>query len=198
MQDYIQSIKALYFKNGIKTTSFNLFGIRNEDKQKDDVWNDHIGYFTGTGEIKIYKGTTDPGIYWTINSTDGAAHLCLGYHENIWKIDKHKGLYTALCNRWPCNKTRFWRDENKDTLQSPVEVIKKDYIGINLHRASAYQILQQIGKYSAACQVIVSTSNFDRLLKKATESNQLMFSYFLFDKSQIPFYKDLLKDENIS
>ena len=189
----LEYIKNLYFKHGIPLKSINLFGIRNEEKQKKDIWNDIIGFFT-EDKIYFYKGTTDPGYYWTLNPSlkQGTAHLCLGYHNKIWKISKHRGKYTALCNRWKCNKTRIWRDINKDTkFDKNIEKFYKGHFGINLHRASALYLLNKIGKFSAGCQVLQDSKNFNFLISKCIESKQKYFSYFLFDKSQIAFFEKL-------
>jgi hypothetical protein len=191
---YYEFINNLYLKYGIPTYDLNIFGIRDEAKQNEDIWNDWIGYFIPNKEIHFYRGTTDPGIYWTINPMDpaGAAHLCLGYHKDIWKIDKHRGEYTALCNKWLCRNVRVWRDKNKDTTyEKDIDPIQSGIFGINLHRADALQLITKIGKYSAGCQVIRNPESFNALIELSQKSNQRRFSYFLFDKSQIPFFNEL-------
>lgn len=179
--------KNLYLKHGIPLKPLNIFGIRNERCQKQDIWNDIIGYFT-KDEIKFMRATTDPGNYWTLNPINkkGTAHLCLGYHENIWKLDKHRGKYIAFCNRWNCNKTTIWRDKNKDgNFTHQNDKIYTGHFGMNLHRASALYDLVKIGKYSAGCQVIWEINDFLGLIEKAKDSGMKKFSYFLFDYKQI-------------
>ena len=120
----------------------------------------------------------------------------MGYHNKIWKIDKHRRKYIALCNRWGCSKTKIWRDYNKNTVfDKNIDKIYKGYFGINLHRASILYILDKIGKFSAGCQVIQSSKDFDFLISKCMESKQKYFSYFLFDKNQIEFFKELTNDK---
>lgn len=191
--DRAQCLKDTYLKYGIPVSPFNIFGIRNEEKQKEDIWNDWIGYFTNT-DFQIYKGTTDPGIYWTVNPMNrlGTAHMCLGYHKKIWTVGKHQGKYTALCNTWKCLPTKVWRDFDKDTIQDANEKIEKSWIGLNLHKSNDLAIMTKIGKYSAACQVLVDHDNFEKLLQSAIASKQLWFDYFLFDKSQISFFGELV------
>ena len=194
-----QFIKNLYIKNGIKTTAFNAFGIRNEENQDKDVWNDFIGYFTDSGALKIFKGTTDPGIYWTEHplNVNGCSHMCLGYQENIWIVGKHRGLYTALCNRWPAYRIKYWQDIDKKLVYAN-EAIQKGWAGMNLHHANDKMVSLSIGEWSAGCQVVLRIENFNDLITAATNSKQYYFSYFLFDKSQIAFYQDLLNDQTIS
>ena len=193
---YYSIIKNLYLQNGIQPTTFNAFGIRNREKQGEDIWNDWIGFFTEKqDEIYIFKGTTDPGIYWTTHpeTPEGVAHLCLGYQKDIWVIDKHRGMYTALCNRWNCNPTRIWRDVNKDTsFNASIDKIESVKIGLNCHRADMLAILKYIGKYSAGCQVILNPKEFDIFITTAINSGLKKFSYFLFDKSQIEFFNELV------
>ena len=188
-------IKKLYLQHGIQPTDFNLFGIRNAYNQVQDSFNDYIGFFTDfESEIFLYKGTTDPGVWWTTNPSNvsGTAHLCLGYHKDIWVIEKHQGLYTALCNRWNCNPTRIWRDTNKDIKYNQVsDKLETGRFGINLHRAAALQNIEKIGKYSAGCQVIQKAEDFNVIIKRAIDSEQKKFSYFLFDKSQVSFFNEL-------
>lgn len=192
-------MKDLYFKHGVQIKPFNIFGIRDERYQESDIWNDYIGYFTNN-DIRFFKATTDPGHYWTLKPLNrrGTAHLCLGWHKNIWKVDKHRGKYEALCNRWGCGKTQIWRDFDKNTKVS----IKKDklykgHYGINLHRANALYYVNRIGRYSAGCQVLQKSYDFSILLENALNSGLKKFSYFLFDKSQIEFFNELEDDRTI-
>jgi len=189
--------KNLYLTHGVELQNLNIFGIRNEEKQEQDIWNDVIGYFTND-EIKFFRGTTDPGYYWTLNpmNNQGTAHLCLGHHKNIWIIDKHRGKYTALCNRWNCSKTTVWRDRDKDgVFKHQNDKLFSGYFGINLHRASALYLLDKIGRYSAGCQVVWEVNDFMDLIDKAKNSGIRKFDYFLFDCKQIDFFNELLKNK---
>jgi len=191
-------IKQLYIKHGAPIYNFNIFGIRNEDRQEQDIWNDWIGFFTPNSICYFFRGTTDPGIYWSSNPSNpkGVAHLCLGHHENIWRIDKHRGQYTALCNRWPCKPTKIWRDTNKNLKQDITDIVEKGYFGMNLHRANALYIIEKIGRYSAGCQVVLNPKHYDILINAAIASPLIRFDYFLFDKSQIPFYEEIKEWRN--
>jgi len=196
---YLIELKNLYKKYGAAEEEINFFGVRNEDDQRKDIWNDILGLFSGE-DLYMFLGTTDPGDYFTRNPMNpkGTAHLCLGFHKRIWRVDKHKKKYTALCNRWGCNKQKVWRDVDKDFKQTKKDIIDIGYFGVNLHRASAMTLLQNIGRYSAGCQVIRSNEDFGKLMSvvlnsKTYKKNKLAtFNYFLFDKSQISFYSDVI------
>jgi len=192
---YLKHFKNLYKEYGVEIDKFNLFGIRNEENQEQDEWNDYIGFFTDIN-IYFFKGTTDPGYYYTKNpvNKDGTAHLCLGFHKQIWKIGLHKGKYEAFCNKWPCNKTRIWRDFDADgELDYSDEKIYTGYFGINLHRANEDYLVSTVGKYSAGCQVVRNNNSFQFILEEAKKSGLEKFSYFLFNKNQINFFDDLQK-----
>ncbi len=193
--EHLDNFKNLYLKHSVSLQPLNIFGIRDESNQDKDVWNDIIGYFTDT-EIKFYKGTTDPGRYWTINKLNplGTAHLCLGYHKDIWKLEKHRKKYIALCNTWQCEPTTVWRDINKDgKFDHQNEKIYTGYFGINLHRAHKIYRTTYIGKYSAGCQVIQNPALFTNLIQQAYKSNMEKFSYFLFDYNESNIFNDIME-----
>lgn len=194
MEHKLDYFKNLYLKHGINLSRFNAFGIRNEDNQNKDIWNDIIGYFI-EDDIHFYKATTDPGRYYTLNpiNTEGTAHLCLGYQENIWKIDKHQGKYTAFCNKWNCEKTKIWRDRNQDyKFDNKNEKVYSGHFGINLHRSHRDKLIGTVGKYSAGCQVIRNPNSYKTFIEQAIKSEMKKFSYFLFDYKQIEIFNELM------
>jgi hypothetical protein len=156
----------------------NIFGIRYNNK--NDLFDDTIGYFDLNGNIFVYKGTTEPSQYWTLKPMrkKGAARLIIGFHEGIWERGKHRGKYDALVQR---NKCKIIRDSNKNQ-KSDEKIIKEGLFGINLHRASKYKILNKIGKYSAGCQVIQNPSEFNKIMDIVYfKTDQPRFNYNLFN-----------------
>lgn len=178
----INEIKNIYMQHGIPFENFNIFGIRNTSNSTEDLYNDFIGIITND-QIHIYKGTTDPGVFYTKNPLNkkGAAHLCLGYHKNIWIIGKHANKYDALVQRG--GKVKIWRDANKD-FENNDNIIENGFFGINCHHGYS---TNSIGKMSAGCQVIQDKNEFKEFLSLCKQSNKKKFSYFLFLKSEIPF-----------
>jgi hypothetical protein len=194
--DKLNYIKNLYIKHGVELKPFNIFGIRNKSKQLADDWNDIIGFFTNT-KIQFFTGTTDPGKHYTLNPMNrkGTAHLCLGYHENIWMFGMHRGRYKAFCNTWRCNKTKVWRDIDADgEFNNNNEKKYSGHFGINLHRARSSGLAFKVGRYSAGCQVVRSPERFKMMIEEGKKSGMKKFSYFLFDYKQIDFYGDLFND----
>jgi hypothetical protein len=175
------NILAEYKARDIELKDFNIFGIRNVEDMDKGIWNDYIGYFTEY-DFKIYNGTTDPGVYYTKNrmNSKGCAHLVLGYHEDIWLIDLHRGKYDAMCNRYPTKPVKVWRDNNED-FENNEWIEEVGHFGINLHRASRLKIMDRIWKYSAGCQVIQDPNDFDEFMFVAKASEMKFFSYLLLE-----------------
>ncbi len=177
MKKYTQSeIEAVFRKKGYKvfTGKFdvNLFGIRSKESQSDK-FDDWVGYWCSDGKniiFDIFPATTDPGKSWLLTPmrSDGTAIMVPGQYSGLYKIGHHKD-YEALEQ---VGMARYVRDNNKDTkldfdLYKDPEKLKKhgfwDNVKSNLHRASALKIVQFIGLYSAACQVIQDILNFKKI-----------------------------------
>ena len=132
-------------------------------------------------ECMVFEATTDPSnlnLEKPINSK-GCAVLREGYHEKLWKIGKHKGQYKALVQANPCCVIR---DNNKDDKINFSDNIDFGMFGINLHRASNWKVSDEIGLYSAGCQVIKDVNQwndiiiplFDKAIGKGTQSYVLI------------------------
>lgn len=183
-------VRELYARNGYYwDESVNIFGFRDETDQKKDVWNDLICVIVDT-KIHVFKGTTDPGVYWARKShrkkagmTPGAAHLCLGQYVNTYVVGNHRG-HEALV-QWG-GKVKVWRDINSNLINDE-NVLQEGYFGINIHRGAG----KTIGKWSAGCQVIQGYGNqaqFMRVVKSslkfAESGKKARFNYTLFEKGQ--------------
>jgi hypothetical protein len=193
----IEQLKKIYKSINAKWDEVNIFGIRNPDSPELDQFNDMIGIATEEN-VKIFRGTTDPGIYWTINpitaaGLTGAAHVCEGFHPYIWRVGIHAQgtnfAHQALVQTG--NKIKIWRDINKD-FRPEDEPTQVGYFGINLHRASSNTDAETIGRYSAGCQVIQHADDFTELLNlvKASDTYQkhgasARFSYLLINKNDL-------------
>ena len=188
--DLIQNLKNVYVKYNAPIKEINVFGIRDESNQSDDLFNDWLGIMT-SDKVYIWKGTTDPGIN-SLNKSGGAAHLCPGYQPDIWVIDTHAKTnplfaHKALCSRpnLGCLPTKIWRDANKTTHKDEQEKGQSGYFGMNFHRASAVRLEQKIGLYSEGCQVTQDKKDFDFCMNLILNSqtyltnNKATFSYML-------------------
>ena len=163
-----------------------LFGIRDDSAPESDQFNDFIGYVT-KDTIQVYKGTTDPGVYWTfhkINPPHGAAHMVTGFHPSMYSIGKHF-QWDALVQTGPC---KIWRDDNNDFKYNIGEPNHEGLFGINYHHANNSPT---IGQWSAGCQVIQRVDDLNAVLKAvcATEKYKktpaARFSYLLVNKGDL-------------
>jgi hypothetical protein len=187
----IEYLKNLYLMHGAEwDEDINIFGIRDIDDIQQDVFNDYICVATDT--IYKYNATVDPAVYWTKmggagTKQKGVAHLCLGFYKNAYKVGIHKS-YEALIQKG--GPVTIWRDKNHN-FENDDNVIESGFFGINIHRASAYTRTQEIGRYSAGCQVIQDPHDFNDFMKHIMSSDKYQklkseakFSYMLFSKSE--------------
>ena len=101
------------------------------------VFKDEQGWITRTWEC-----TTDPGAYWLENpmNAGGTAILVPGQYRGVYKIDKHRGLYDALCQRG--GTVKCYRDKNKDdVIDMDPDSVTEGMYGINLHKAGSSSTL---------------------------------------------------------
>jgi hypothetical protein len=184
----ISHFKDLYEKYEVEWNEVNIFGIRNEELQMQDVFNDYIGVVTDN-TFNCFTATTDPGAWWTkhgganVDAT-GVAHLCTGNHKDAYIVGNHYN-YEAMVQQG--NTVSIWRDKNKNFINDD-KCFESGFFGIDIHRASLYSVTDKIGKWSAGCQVIQSNTDFElfmALIKNSDtfgENEFAKFNYFLLDK----------------
>lgn len=188
-------ISSYFKKKNIDEKEFMLIGIRDEDGMKKDIINDYLSYRLD-GELKyLYRGTTDPGVYWTTSAErnkKGTFHLKTGFHKKIWCLGKHRG-YTAFVNNWKyCLPTEGWRDADYNFDYSKKDISVKGHYGINCHRMHKFNIVNRVGKYSGGCQVFQSAKVLKAVISvfKDTcmynDNKQVAVDYMLFDIKQLP------------
>ena len=80
-------------------------------------------------------------------------------------------------------------DDDKDQDYDMIDVSEQTgMFGINLHRASAYKELEEIGKNSAGCQVIQDPNEFEvhmGIVDKAAEVWGNKFTYTLINEKDL-------------
>lgn len=162
----------------------NIYGIRSRAKTVN-VFNDRIGVFyknyNNEWQNEFWPATTKPGLYWMRNliNPKGTAILKEGQYVDTYAIDLHNGKYKALCQR--LKPVQVYRDKNKnDILDFDPATIENGMFGINLHRASLWQVLTRIDKNSAGCQVTPNIINFNRLMKLAEMHKKLYGNKFTY------------------
>jgi hypothetical protein len=141
-------------------------------KDDDDNW-----------EGKKYNITTDPATYFLLNplSTLGSAILKEGQWKDAYGIGMHRNSYEAVVQKKPVT---VYRDYNRDAILDWNNGREQTGLfGINIHKAGVNT--QDIGKYSAGCQVFQDVSDFEEFMNLARKQKQLYgntFTYTLIDE----------------
>ena len=156
--------------------NLNIIGIRSDvkiansfddtllcifKKNKKWVWNE-------------YRITTDAGRYWLKNpmNTKGTALLVPNQYRGVYKLDKHLGKYTALCQR--LGKLSVYRDNDKDmVLDFDPATIDTGMFGINIHRSNPNTSSSIVEKWSAGCQVFKKVKNFNEFISDCKKSSRI-------------------------
>ena len=176
---FIEIAKELHYpifkSNDSYPINLNIWGIRSNNKCTTH-YNDVIAVFYNeviddgdVWNLHLFEATTDPSdllLEQPVNDA-GTAILAEGYHKSLWEIGKHKAQYIALVQANPCY---IYRDNNEDVIMD-LDTLSYGEFGINLHHAANTKVQEEIGHYSAGCQVIKDIHQwndvFIPLVKKA-------------------------------
>lgn len=181
----------------------NIVGIRNSLSVKNQYQNRFTDLIAVMGpeakkQVSIYKATTTPGIaflylpfrnWWmasalkeTINP-DGLAILQPGVYS--YKIGSHQGKYQALLQE----KGKVGRiqpverpEDLKFSTFTPPKTEEGNF-GLNIHKAG--KDTPSIDSWSAGCQVLKQSDDFDDLMGKVRNSGQSAFKYALINSSDL-------------
>lgn len=146
--------------------NLNIIGVRN-DRSEVNKFDDLICLVykeNGNWITRSYPATTDPGLFHLRepSNVDGTAILVPGQYNGVYRIDKHRGKYDALCQRE--GQVRVWRDLNRDSILDYGGESVQGYFGINIHRATSHGASSDVNKWSAGCQVFQNSSDFDEFM----------------------------------
>ena len=151
------------FTNG--DWNLNIVGVRSRSRVANAFDDELYLVFKKNDEWVTldFKITTDPGQYHLDNPSrvEGTAILKAGQYRGVYRIDKHRGKYEALCQRE--GKVTVWRDSNRDaTIDFEPESQMTGYYGINIHRSTTRDAgSSTVDRYSAGCQVFSYPREFD-------------------------------------
>lgn len=189
--DTLESKGYAVFKNDTKPFNVNIVGIRSTEI-KVNQFNDWLLVFWK------YKGkwsqywmpcTTLAGLYYLDKPMNpkGCAILVPNQYRGVYKLDLHNGKYKGLCQR--LGEVEVYRDNDKDSeFDFNNDSTEWGYFGINIHRASSTSTLEEIGKYSAGCQVIQNPQNFDIFIQILEQSELYFgnkFTYTLINEEDL-------------
>lgn len=182
-KNLIDVFKLAYKANGgTWVPKGNVFGIRNPDDQKKDVWNDVLG-FANDQLIMLCEGTTDPGKNATLTHKIGANHVIEGYYPGLWEISYSKKFGMDIF--WQKGKVRTWDDVNHNFTFDPGDTITEagPEHGILGHSTKKIDV-PLIGDSSWACQVWRYWKEFQQIINVAKASNLKDFGYMLMTLKQ--------------
>lgn len=186
LKQIIKTMKAknmVVFEHDSKPFNLNIVGLRSTDIDVNEFNDWLVVFWKYKGKWSQYwmKCTTLSGLYYLENPVNpkGSAILCDGQYKGVYQLDLHNSKYMALCQR--LGEVEVWRDNDKDS-EFDFENESKEWgmFGINIHRASSTQTLDEIGKNSAGCQVIQNPQNFDLFIQLCQESSEIYGNKFTY------------------
>lgn len=183
-------MEALGFRVFRGVESINLVGFRSLSR-KAGAFDDWICtvMLSAAGEwvTKWYPATTDPGVPWMLSPMNpaGAAVVAHGQIIGAFTMGIHLGIYRCLVQAKPIG---VLRDDNRNELIDPPQGLDVGWHAIQLHRASAFATLPEVGKFSAGCQVVQDADDYDDLISDVDLSmlrHGPTVSYTLIDVAQL-------------
>jgi hypothetical protein len=109
----------------------------------------------GKERMKLYLVTTEPGVYYqkTPLNSAGCAIIKPGQYKDAYGSGYHQGKTDHRCLRQNGNIT-VYRDNDKDGVAENLGVEETgNSFGCNIHGAKKFTKTEQIGPWSAGCQV---------------------------------------------
>tara|TARA_R110000822_G_scaffold47109_3_gene125137 strand:- start:9173 stop:9775 length:603 start_codon:yes stop_codon:yes gene_type:complete len=171
--------------------NLNIIGVRSNIKIANSFDDHLLCVYKSNSEwnIKVYTITTDAGRYWLKNPMNpkGTALVVPNQYKGIYRLDKHLGQYTALCQR--CGDIQVYRDNNRDmVLDFDPNNIDTGMFGINIHRSNPSSESNIVEKWSAGCQVFKKVKEFNEFInicELASEKWGNKFSYTLLNEKDL-------------
>lgn len=160
--DRVRALNYLVFDGG--PWDMNLIVVRSADttpNRFDDklyvVYRNQSGYWAE----HVFPCTADPGLFWLKfpERVDGTAIVAPGQHRSVLELGKHKGEYTALCQR-DSAVIPVYRDRNKDGKLDRSGILYTNAKGINVHRANPNAESTVVDRWSAGCIVLPDPWDF--------------------------------------
>ena len=177
----------LFFENG--KYNLNIVGIRSRNNIPEKFDDKILVIYKDTFEreqVKVFKATTDPGLYYLKNliNVKGTAILAPGQHKSAFQLGMHRGKERALVQ---LNKLPVIRDNNRDgVLDFSCKNLDLGFHGIHVHSAGSGT--EKVGRWSAGCQVIqepVEYRYFISLCEEGAKHWGNTFTYTLLEEGDL-------------
>lgn len=166
--------------------SVRLVGVRGIENEENiiGIYDDAI-FRIVDDQVTEWEASTDPGRYWLLNPMTPKG--CAKLKEGLWwyEFGLHRG-HPALVQSTVVEVDRL--DEHGE-----INTSEKGMFGINLHSGGAGDEAEDIGRWSAGCQIIKTPTPWDETwkdfflpLKEACEeASQKYIPYLLITKNQL-------------
>lgn len=189
LQGVIEGMGYSFFTKG--NYNVNIIGVRNPNPVANSFDDTMICAYKVKDQwvLKEWQVTTDAGTYWLENplNAKGCALLVPNQYRGVYKIDKHRNKYYALCQR--NGEVEVYRDDTKDQILNFDDATKQwGYFGINIHRSNPYSESTSVDKWSAGCQVFKKVEDFNEFMticNKAREEWSNSFTYTLIKQEDL-------------
>ena len=189
LQGVIEGMGYSFFTKG--NYNVNIIGVRNPNLVANSFDDTMICAYKVKDQwvLKEWQVTTDAGTYWLENplNVKGCALLVPNQYRGVYKIDKHRNKYYALCQR--NGEVEVYRDDTKDQILNFDDATKQwGYFGINIHRSNPYSESTSVDKWSAGCQVFKKVDDFNEFMticNKAREEWSNSFTYTLIKQEDL-------------
>lgn len=177
-----------WFTNDTQPFNLNIFGVRALGRTAN-AFDDFLCMawrFRGEWSLKVWPGTTDPGIHWLRNllNPKGCAILVPGQYRGAYRLDLHGGRYRALCQR--LGAVKVYRDRDRDeVLNMDPETVDVGYFGINIHRSNPSGWTDWVNRHSAGCQCFANAEHFHEAMALADKASGYYgnrFTYTLLEE----------------
>jgi hypothetical protein len=138
----------------------------------------HFEKHKGQWSLRSWPITTLPGDHYTLVrllNPAGVAILAPGQYRGAYALDRHRGIYEALCQR--NGPVRVYRDGNRNRVydMNPA-TIQSGMFGINIHSTEnpddgiSRNLADRIGSASAGCLVFARVTDFVEARKEWREA----------------------------
>jgi hypothetical protein len=160
--------------------NLNIIGIRKVSDQIDNLFDDTLFLAYKVEDrfnVQQFDITTQPGAYYMKNPMNklGTAILVPGQYKGAYTIGLHQGKYEALRQS---GLLKVYRDNDRDTTYDYQNITDSVNDGINIHKAG--RASKKIDNWSAGCQVLAYSADFDILMGLANRSAKLYSDKFTY------------------
>lgn len=177
-------IEARMEAMGFIIPSFHLVGVRSQDSVPNKF--DDNFYVIENHKLlgqSPYWCTTNPGKDWLekLLNPKGTAILCADrQYLNCFRLGLHKGKEALI----QCADLWVYRDDNNNGIEEQLKgpMIAGPECRIDIHGTYKNWVSQEVGAYSAGCQVLNNPPHYQEMINFCKGSAKSLFTYTLLSE----------------